>query len=273
MITNNTATTINDVIEQLEAIITKAEAENDRLGYFAALYHKVTCKVKDDIDNNLFEDGARLERLDVVFANRYLFAHNQWKSDKNSPLVSASWKIAFQNAEASSHLILQHLLLGMNAHINYDLGIAVAELAASGSSIDELRRDYNAINNILGGLTYGVINKLNIVSPFLSFLGFTGTSSNSMLVQFSMGNARDGAWLFAVDLLALAADKDKYDAFILKRDTEMCGLGALLVQSKGFLKFGIILIHLFEWKRASKVINVLHTHQKLHFSEVKKAIA
>lgn len=264
---------IDDVIFQLENIIKTAEQENDRLGYFAALYHKVTCKVKEDLDNGLFENGPRLAGLDVVFANRYLFAWSEWKKDKKSGLVSNSWKTAFQNAERSSCVVLQHLLLGMNAHINYDLGIAVTELAIAGNNFNDLRKDYNAINNVLASLTYGVINKLNMVSPFLSLLGFTGTSSNSMLVQFSLTNARDGAWLFAVDLFELRTDQAKYAELILKRDNEMSDLGQLLVKNKGVLNFGIWVIHLFEWKKASNIIRVLHTHKKLSYSEVSTKIA
>jgi len=269
MTASQNAGDIQSVIDQLELIIKDSERQNNRLGFFAALYHKVTCKVKEDLDAGLFEDGSRLAELDVLFANRYLFAFSQWKSDKNSPLVSESWKVAFQGAENSSHLILQHLLLGMNAHINYDLGIAVVELARSGRNVDALRRDYNAINNVLGALTYSVISKLNRVSPFLSFLGFTGTASNSMLVQFSLGNARDGAWLFAVDLLSLIDDAQKYDALLRKRDQEIKDLGQLLITSKGFLRFGILVIRLFEWKNVKKVIDVLHA-RKLYFHEVLK---
>jgi hypothetical protein len=266
-------TDINGVLAQLEAIIKNAEKNKDRLGYFAALYYKVTYKVKEDIDNNLFENGSRLAQLDVVFANRYLFAYYEWKKDQNSPLISESWRVAFKNASNSSSLVLQQLLLGMNAHINYDLGIAVVELASAGSNIDDLRRDYNSINNVLAALTYGVINKLNIVSPFLSLLGFTGTTSNSMLVQFSLSTARDGAWLFALDLINCGSDKTKYNALMLSRDKEISDLGALLIKSKGFLRFGIWVIHLFEWKNPARIIDVLHTHQKLSFHEVKAKIA
>lgn len=270
MKTPRPASTIHEVIVQLEAIIETSKRNGDRLGYFASLYHKVTCKVSEDIDNGLFEDGARLAELDVLFANRYLFALTEWKKDRNSPLVSRSWKVAFASAESKSHLILQHLLLGMNAHINFDLGIAVVELARTGGDIHLIRRDYNAINNVLGALTYGVIQKLNRVSPFLSVLGFTGTGSNSMLVQFSMGNARDGAWLFATDLFAISSDEQKAAALIDSRDQSITDLGALLLKQKGFLKVGIFVIRLFEWKKVPKVIAVLYA-KRLKFSEVKKA--
>lgn len=261
------ANTIDEVIQKLQDIITNAEEYNDRIGFFAALYHKVTVKVKEDIGNNLFEDGPRLEKLDVLFANRYLFAATEWKKDPNSPLLSKSWKKAFENQKNPRRLVLQHLLLGMNAHINYDLGIAVAESAKNGSNIDDLRKDYNSINNILASLTYGVISTLNLVSPFLSVLGFTGTKSNSMLVQFSLTNARDGAWCFATDLIA--KHPAETDAFIAERDKSIEELGQMIVTSRGFLKIGIFVIHLFEWKNPSRIINVLTTRKKRSFSEMK----
>src|SRR6202008_4811607 len=98
----------------------------DRAGYFAALYYKVTSRVRDGIHNGEFEDGARMEKLDVLFASRYLDAYTKWR---NGQQPSLSWQTAFESTKRSSVLVLQHLLLGMNAHINLDLGIAAAEVA------------------------------------------------------------------------------------------------------------------------------------------------
>lgn len=41
------AKTIDEVVEQLDAIIDCARSENSRIGFFAALYQKVTIKVKE----------------------------------------------------------------------------------------------------------------------------------------------------------------------------------------------------------------------------------
>lgn len=265
MATATIATNIEEVLAQLEDIISNAEKDNDRIGYFAALYHRVTLKVKEDLDAGLFENGSRLAYLDVLFANRYIFAAREWKKDPNSPLVSKSWKIAFDNLSSPSKLVLEHLLLGMNAHINFDLGIAVVEAAKNGGNMVDLRRDYNAINNILAALTYSIFNKLNLISPFLSVLGFTGTKSNSMLVQFSLGNARDGAWGFATDLNTKTGND--YLSFIAERDTTIEDLGKLLVKSKGMMKIGIFIIHLFEWKKPDRIIQVLYEHQKKYFKK------
>ena len=72
---------IDEVIEILGKIITASENNNDPLGYFAALYQKVTIKVKEGIENNFFDDGPRMEKLDVVFANRYIDAYYSYQEN------------------------------------------------------------------------------------------------------------------------------------------------------------------------------------------------
>ncbi len=70
-----------------------------------------------------------MEKLDVLFANRYLEALEIYNS-KESP--SGSWEVAFRATKKSSFLLLHHLLLGINAHINLDLGISAVEVVESG---------------------------------------------------------------------------------------------------------------------------------------------
>ena len=74
--------TIGEVIAELTAIVEWAKSANSRLGYFPALYRNVTIKVRDGIASGLFEDGPRMERLDVLFASRYLAAFNGWREGK-----------------------------------------------------------------------------------------------------------------------------------------------------------------------------------------------
>ncbi|MEK7325664.1 MAG: DUF5995 family protein, partial [Chloroflexota bacterium] len=51
-----TAENIDQVISQLDDIIATARREKSRAGYFAALYRKVTVKVKEGIAAGRFED-------------------------------------------------------------------------------------------------------------------------------------------------------------------------------------------------------------------------
>ena len=253
------AVSIDQIITDLEAIITDSIATGNRAGYFAALYHKVTCRVKEGILAGEFENAARMEQLDVTFASRYITAYKQWQQ-KQQP--SASWLLAFGIFNKSSKVVLQHLLAGMNAHINLDLGIAVVEVANTlNQPLTLIHKDFNAINTILSALTYEVINELNQVSPLLSLAGLHA-QNNSILIQFALGNARDGAWCFAEDLFT-RKDQD-YLNLIAKRDDDINKLGIGIARPVGLLRCTMWLIHLFEWRNPSKITCVLNTYKKTY---------
>lgn len=90
------ASNITEVINILDNIIADCLQKNSRLGYFAVLYKQMTEAVRDAINNNSFSDPSRMEKLDTVFANRYLKAY--YDHIDNKP-VSISWKTAFDAAE------------------------------------------------------------------------------------------------------------------------------------------------------------------------------
>ena len=86
------ATTIDDVIQQLTAIVEWSKQNNSRMGYFAALYRKVTIQVKKGIQENYFDNGPRMERLDVIFANRHIQTCYQYQTGQTP---TQSWVRAF----------------------------------------------------------------------------------------------------------------------------------------------------------------------------------
>ncbi|HLZ88294.1 MAG TPA: DUF5995 family protein [Puia sp.] len=260
------ATSIDEVLSQLEKIISDARRSGDRVGYFAALYHKVTSGVKAGIARGDFEDGDRMARLDVLFANRYLQALEDWRAGL---AVTDSWKIALEATKDPSLLVLQHLLLGINAHINLDLGIAAVETIQN-KQIGEIHRDFDAINAIIGSLTYQVLREIDRMSPFLSLIGLHANRTDSFLVQFSIGNARDGAWCFAEDLSRMTGSA--YSAFVMGRDNDVATLGRTLADTTGLLRFTLWIIHLFEWHDPKKIIAELYgfTKRFMKAEEVRK---
>ncbi|RKD91888.1 DUF5995 family protein [Mangrovibacterium diazotrophicum] len=204
--------TIDEVIRKLDLIIQDAETHNDPAGYFAALYQKVTIKVKEGIANGYFDDGPRMEQLDVLFAQRYLDA---WKAYKLCDQMSGSWKKAFEQSPRYWPIVLQHLLVGMNAHINYDLGIVAAEIS-KGKEMEDLREDFNRINSILSELVHEVQDNLSSVWPMLKYLLKLTGKVDDYLVDFSMKLARDGAWKFAGEYFRV--EESGKAAFLLQRD-------------------------------------------------------
>lgn len=178
------------MIEQLDQVIDRARRESSRLGYFACMYRSVTVKVKEGIETGRFEDGPRMERLDVIFANLYLEALEAYRRGARTP---RSWTVAFQKANSWRPLILQHLLLGMNAHINFDLGLAAAR-TAPGAALPSLKRDFIEINTLLGEMLEVVQDKIAQVSPWMGILDRAGGRHDEIVGNFGLRRARDVSW-------------------------------------------------------------------------------
>jgi hypothetical protein len=187
------ARTIQEVLDRLDAEIESAVRSGSRNAYFSCLYRSVTRRVLDGIHSGRFEDGPRMERLDVVFANRYLAALHAYQ--RNQP-ASQSWRVTFDAARLARLVILQHLLLGMNAHINLDLGIAAAQVAP-GASLPALQRDFDEISRLLGEMLDDVQDRLARVSPWMGILDRVGARSDEEICSFCLSGARDLAWRWA----------------------------------------------------------------------------
>ncbi|MCB9779276.1 MAG: hypothetical protein H6742_11985 [Alphaproteobacteria bacterium] len=189
---------IDGVVAALDRIIDIEHQRGSRAGYFPCMYRATTLRVARGLSEGRFVDAERMERLDVVFADFYLDA---WRRHGVAQACSGPWHHAFQSARDPQLLILQHLLLGMNAHINLDL--AQAAVAVAGDGLDGLRQDFDTINDILAEQLDQVQDALNAHSPALSRLDEAGGSWDERLFSFSLARARDAAWTQARVLVTL----------------------------------------------------------------------
>lgn len=244
--------TIDEILQRLNQIIFTCRQENSRLGFFATLYRNVTIKVKEGIAAGVFEDGPRMERLDVVFANRYLAALESFR--QNQP-VSSCWRVSFQTASNYWPLIIQQLLIGTNAHINFDLGIAAAAIAP-GSELPRLRPDFDRINDILHDMIIKVRTDVQSLSPWIKFLDQFAPASGDRIINFSLNKARASAWLVANMVNSTPPEKLGTKLSIL--DDGVAMLGSLIASPKGWLiNFGLRGIRLRESNDIPHIIDVL----------------
>lgn len=103
----------------MESDLARLTAEGDGRRFFHATYLRTTRTVVDEIDRGGFADSAWLRRWDLAFAELYLDALD---ADRAGLAVPQPWRVAFGAAGERPDLPpLRHVLLGMNAHINYDL--------------------------------------------------------------------------------------------------------------------------------------------------------
>ena len=181
------ATDIDDVLVKLSGVI--ASRRNSPLVFFPAVYRATTARVKAGIENGIFVDGPRMERFVTAFANRYLAALDA----QGGSGPARSWQVAFDAGARPHTMILQHVLVGMNAHINYDLPLVVIEVA-NGDKIANIEEDFNAINDILVDLLDPVQKVIDAFSPLLHILDKVGGRNDEELVTFSIRTARTEAW-------------------------------------------------------------------------------
>jgi len=251
------ATTISEVVATLDRIIVDGRATDSRNAYFAALYRGVTVEVERWIDEGRFDDGPRMARLDVAFANRYLDAFAARGDGR--PMTDA-WRVSFDAAGSWWPVVLQHLLLGMNAHINLDLGIAAAR-TSPGPDLDGLHDDFMRINEILAALVDGTRAQLTTIWPRLRWVERL-EGRDRAIINFSMTKARDCAWDVARRLAPL--EPAAQEAEIARLDGEIAALGRR-VWKPGFgpLRWALVWVRLGEPRSVDRIIDALGEKRQL----------
>lgn len=244
-------TSIDQVIDELNNIIEWSIQHNSRIGYFTVLYHRVTCRIKEGILSGEFEDGKRMEQLDILFATRYINAWREWIR-KETP--THSWEVAFEATKNTSTIILQHMLLGINAHINLDLGIATNKTMQQQSCIEGILHDFDTINSILASLVDEVEKDLSKVSPMIWLVQKIGKGYEDKLANFSIDIARTGAWYFG-SMLHVEQEKE---SLLQKRDQSISSLGKDIAKPNSkILRSFVWLASLFEWRQPKDTIEKL----------------
>lgn len=217
------ATTIDGVIDQLQDVIDTCIRTSSRLGYFAALYKRMTLAVKAGIQRGAFQDAARIEALDVAFANRYLTTRAQYFAGE-SPGVS--WLQAYDAAGNDRHIVLQHLLAGINPHIMIDLGVAAAR-TCPGDALAGLATDFATINTVIFSLMPVVDRELDALSPETAVIDREFGKVKDALIFESMEKGRTSAWDFAQSLAYLTPEQQA--SRIGARDLEARLLGDVIL--------------------------------------------
>lgn len=185
------ARTEGDVLRLLDACVDTARAENSADGYFPLLYSWETRDLIAAADAGGFGSAERLRAMIVAFANQYFTARAQFRAGATAP---AAWELAFRASRTESLLVVEHLLLAMNAHINRDLGIAAAETGVVGE-------DYQRVDAVLARGIDRVQTKLNRLSRVLWAVDILGRQFDELFVAYSLEAARREALVVAERLL------------------------------------------------------------------------
>ena len=234
---------IADVAEELREL---ARSSGDAVGYFAAMYARVTSNIATSIAQGRFEDGARMDRFATTFAGFYTRCH------ATPPTRPACWQASFDVAHRSELIILQHLLIGINAHVNFDLPQATAEVARATGDLQSVKGDFDAINDLLGAIYTDLLRDLDRVSRWSNEAAALG---GGRLFNFSLRRARDQAWSGAERLFAM--DEAERAGEVAELDRLVSVLAFLISEPKPPVKLLVRLARRFEEGDARLVIAAL----------------
>lgn len=110
----------------MEALLSRWDSVGDRRRLFLQCYMVMTTRMAGAIDQGEFGDGVWVDHLLTRFADAYFGAVEAYEAGDGH--LATPWRITFDTARDRDLTVVQHLFLGINAHINYDLVVVLAEL-------------------------------------------------------------------------------------------------------------------------------------------------
>lgn len=128
------------------------DAACDFNAVFALLYLVMTWNVRLHVAEAYFQDNHYLSAITVSFAKLYLGAWSAWQAG-DLARVQKGWQEAFGYAASQQSSITEDIFLGINAHVNYDLAVAIAGLGLTGPDGTSRKPDMDRINHILADAT------------------------------------------------------------------------------------------------------------------------
>jgi len=188
--------TLDDVLARMRRSLEPLEARRSPLRHFLATYYRTTQAVGGAIAAGRFEDPGWVERWDVAFADLYLDALEAHLRDPAEP--SRPWRLAF--AAPAGLPQLRHVLLGINAHINYDLPQALLAVISDEDFADPAvlarrRRDHVRIDGVLGARVAAEDDELLAAAGGRALLDRLLTPLNQMSSRRFLREARAKVWL------------------------------------------------------------------------------
>jgi len=217
---------IDDVIAQMTALAEKLRAARDARLAFHATYLRTTQAVASALRDGFFADTGWVDRWDVAFARLYLDA---LEADQRGEPVPAPWAVAFGAADGQPGLEpVRHVLLGMNAHINYDLPQALLAVISDEEFSDPAVRaareaDHRRIDEVLSVQVGAEDAEMQEHAPAKTWRDAVMQPLNRVATRRFLRESRAKVWANAVELSrARRAGPDSYTRRLAELE-ELCG--------------------------------------------------
>jgi hypothetical protein len=226
-----------DRLTQLQVVLdrTSSRGPDNSISSFNRLYAVITrdilARLERSPSDGGFHDRQFTEILDVEFAKLYLEALRLWSaSDAPTP---KSWSLLFRHRDAREVPPLLCAILGITAHICFDLPNALVDtfkVLGAAPQDDKRYKDYLRINEILHQRIPELRDELsegNLKALFHRLSGPVDEWFEGAALVF----ARNRAWDDACELWLLRDDVGAYAAELAALDTRAVSLGKVAMKS------------------------------------------
>jgi hypothetical protein len=200
-------TSLGEAFDGLTAVEQALRARHDRRAIFVTAYLVITDAIRRRVATGWFVDNQWVAQYTICFADLYRQALLAYQNGDESALPKA-WRLSCDTSAHGRGLLIQDLVLGINAHINYDLALALHKVGID-TKRNERYVDHTAVNQVLQTAIDQLQDQVcDIYAPILRVLDFAGGRLDETLSHFSVAKAREAAWLSAV---ALANARDDHE--------------------------------------------------------------
>ena len=233
-------TSIAGLVARMTTLLGSLEVDRDPARFFLGTYLRTTRAVAAALDEGSFEDAAWVEEWDVDFAELYLDALDAHRRDPAAP--PAPWRRAFGADPALRPE--GHVLLGMNAHINFDLPQSLIRVIPPAEFADPAllarrNRDHERIDDVLASRVAAEDTELRRAGSSRTLLDRLLTPANRQASRLFLRESRRKVW---ANTAALHAARLRGPGAYRERVAELEAAGAARVAD--LLRPGPVLLRL-----------------------------
>jgi Family of unknown function (DUF5995) len=223
---------LNEARISLEQTSMRLRCQDDARAVFPDVYVVITEIVEREINGRtgFFLEPGFISRLVPEFARRYLETL-AWTVEGRAQDCSA-WALAYDYCRLDGVTPLQHAVLGISAHINFDLALGIhatiRRLGYTGdpAELSRYKHDHDAVNELLARSLPEALDRLERVYG-CSMTGLLGERTRRHAVHIMLEMLRrwrDLVWTNVVELLQ-APDEQSRHRVVLRMERRSRRIG------------------------------------------------
>ncbi|MCB0842936.1 MAG: hypothetical protein KDD63_00810 [Bacteroidetes bacterium] len=202
-----------EIVQKMDNLAKAWEEKSDKRAFFLRCYCMMSENMFRALDEKRFIDNQWVETLLLTFADYYFDALACFDCGESVPKV---WQVAHEAAAQKKLHVLQHLFLGINAHINYDLVLTLHDLLREEweTLSDEGQKiryhDHSMVNTIIKETIDQVQDEvIEVQTPWMDFIDKAMGRLDEKLFTGLISSWRKEVWDHSLLLIHCKSEQEK----------------------------------------------------------------